>query len=123
MKYEWMDSAACAQTDPDLWFPEGSGQHARTALRICSGCSVRTECGKFAQDVEDASEGRRHGAWAGLSARQRHRQAALNAARDRTIIALTEQGLTAAEIGTRLGVTGRTVVRVRADHRQQQEAA
>ncbi|MFC9753008.1 WhiB family transcriptional regulator [Streptomyces sp. NPDC056921] len=122
MKYEWMDQALCAQVDPDLWFPEGSGQHAREALQLCSGCSVRAECGEFAQAVEDASEGRRYGAWGGLSARQRHRQAAASIDRDRTIIALTEQGLTAAVIGAQLGVTARTVDRVRADHRRQQEA-
>ncbi|MEE1774485.1 WhiB family transcriptional regulator [Streptomyces sp. JV185] len=123
MKYEWMDSALCAQTDPDLWYPEGPGQHARTALRVCTQCPVRPECGEYAQDVEDASDGRRYGAWAGMSANARSRQTPATVERDRQIISLTAQGLSAAEIGARLDVTGRTVVRVRADHRQQQEAA
>ncbi|MEU2134948.1 WhiB family transcriptional regulator [Streptomyces sp. NPDC018352] len=120
---DWMDSALCAQTDPDLWYPEGSGQHARTALRVCDQCPVRPECGEYAQGVEDASDGRRYGAWAGLSACQRNRQTSASAARDAQIIALTAQNLTAAQIGDRLGITGRTVDRVRATHRQQQEAA
>lgn len=123
MKYEWMDQALCAQTDPDLWYPEGSGQHARKALRVCAQCPVLTECGEYAQDVEDATDGRRHGAWAGLSACQRSRKASASAARDAQIISLTAQGLTAVQIGERLGITGRTVDRVRATHRQQQEAA
>jgi WhiB family redox-sensing transcriptional regulator len=123
VKYEWMDSALCAQADPDLWYPEGAGQHARTALRVCAQCPVRTECGEYAQDVEDSADGRRHGAWAGMSAHQRHRQTAATDARDRQILRFTEQDLTAAEIGERLGITSRTVVRVRTAHRQQQEAA
>ncbi|MFF2964288.1 WhiB family transcriptional regulator [Streptomyces sp. NPDC057963] len=121
MKYEWMDSALCAQTEPDLWYPEGSGQHARTALRICAQCPVRPECDEYAQNVEDAADGRRHGAWAGMSARQRHRQTAATARRDQQILRFTEQGLSADEIGDRLGITSRTVVRVRTAHRQQQQ--
>lgn len=119
----WMDSALCAQTDPDLWYPEGSGQHARKALRVCAQCPVLTECGEYAQDVEDSTDGRRHGAWAGLSAHQRHRQTAATDGRDQQILRFTEQDLSAEEIGALLGCTDRTVYRVRKAHRQQQEAA
>lgn len=120
---DWMSSALCAQTDPDLWYPEGAGQHARKALRVCAQCPVRPECGAYAQDVEDAADGRRHGAWAGMSAHQRRRQTAATEGRDQQILRFTERELTAAEIGERLGITSRTVVRVRAAHRRQQEAA
>ncbi|MFJ1695732.1 WhiB family transcriptional regulator [Streptomyces sp. NPDC088252] len=120
---DWMDAALCAQVDPDLWYPEGSGQHARTALRVCAQCPVRTECGEYAQDVEDSADGRRYGAWAGMSARQRQRQTAATDARDQQILRFTGQDLTAAEIGERLGCADRTVFRVRKAHRRQQEAA
>ncbi|MFD7066104.1 WhiB family transcriptional regulator [Streptomyces sp. NPDC059913] len=120
---DWMDSAACAQVDPDLWFPEGSGASSRTAQRICAACPVLTDCGEYAQHVEDATEGRRYGAWAGLTASARDRQTPARTQRDEQILALTAQGLSAAEIGARLGVTGRTVDRVRAAHRQQEAAA
>ncbi|TXS78918.1 transcription factor WhiB [Streptomyces sp. sk2.1] len=118
-----MDEALCAQADPEAWFPDGSGQHARTALRICAECPVRTECGEYAQVIEDAVDGRRHGAWGGLSASARSRQTPATAERDRQILALTAQGFTAAEIGDRLGTTGRTVVRVRTAHRRTEAAA
>ena len=34
MKYEWMDGALCAQTDPNLWFPKGPGCSSRTVDRV-----------------------------------------------------------------------------------------
>ncbi|MFB6813071.1 WhiB family transcriptional regulator [Streptomyces sp. NPDC056347] len=123
MRYAWMDSALCAQTDPEIWFPEGSGASSRAAQRVCATCPVIAECGEHAQQVEDASEGRRYGAWAGLTASARTRQAPARDHRDRQILALAAQGFTAAEVGDRLGVTDRTVARVRAAHRVQEAAA
>jgi WhiB family transcriptional regulator, redox-sensing transcriptional regulator len=39
---DWRDSASCARSDPDEWFPDhGRGRNAR---RICAGCPVRREC-------------------------------------------------------------------------------
>lgn len=40
---EWRDSALCAQTDPELFFPD-KGESSLTAKRICGQCPVREEC-------------------------------------------------------------------------------
>ena len=63
----WRESANCATTDPELFFPHkgGSGQAART---ICSMCPVQTEC-LTAALLEDNQQGIR----AGTSARERRR--------------------------------------------------
>lgn len=57
----WMDSALCAQTDPDMFFPE-NGASARPAKKICAECPVREACLEFAlrTNVDD-------GVWGGLS--------------------------------------------------------
>jgi WhiB family redox-sensing transcriptional regulator len=39
----WRAEALCAQTDPELFYPE-CGQIPHTAKRICAACPVRTEC-------------------------------------------------------------------------------
>lgn len=39
----WQDFAACAETDPDAFFP-GDGESPRPAKRVCAGCFVRQEC-------------------------------------------------------------------------------
>lgn len=121
----WMDQALCAQTDPDLFFPEG-GRRSTAALRVCAACPAQPACAEHVDRLErDVPREHRYGAFGGQSARDRGQRSnlPLNGQRNRTIIALTDQGLTAAVIGARLGVTARTVDRVRADHRQQQEAA
>jgi WhiB family redox-sensing transcriptional regulator len=42
----WRASALCAQTDPDLWFPEHGVNRGAIAVarRICNQCPVRNEC-------------------------------------------------------------------------------
>ncbi|MES9587790.1 MULTISPECIES: WhiB family transcriptional regulator [unclassified Streptomyces] len=119
-----MDDALCAQVGPDLFFPEG-GRRSTAALRVCDACPAQPACADHVDWLErDVPRERRYGAFGGQSARDRGRGggAPLNSQRDQQIIDLTEQGLTAAEIATRLGITGRTVVRVRANHRQQEAA-
>lgn len=112
---DWMSDALCAQTDPDLWHPQGSGQHVRKALKICATCPVLTQCGEHAQVMEDGvAEGRRHGAWGGQSAHSRSRREARNTARDQTILRLTDRGMTSAEIADQLDISDRTVLRVKA---------
>ncbi len=39
----WRDSALCAQTDPEAYYPEIGGS-ARAAKRTCLACPVTTEC-------------------------------------------------------------------------------
>ncbi|WP_244231471.1 WhiB family transcriptional regulator [Saccharomonospora piscinae] len=73
----WHASAVCAQTDPELFFPE-SGQNSGTAKAVCHSCPVSAEC-----LAEALARGERFGVWGGLSARDRrplrrqHQQAAI----------------------------------------------
>ena len=61
----WHDLARCAETDPEMFFPE-KGESTRPAKRVCAGCEVRAEC---LQDALDRGE--RFGVWGGLSERER----------------------------------------------------
>ncbi|MDY5585627.1 MAG: WhiB family transcriptional regulator [Arcanobacterium sp.] len=63
----WMEDALCAQTDPDIFYPEKGGSTA-PATSICEGCSVRSECLEYAitNDI-------RHGIWGGTSDNDRKR--------------------------------------------------
>jgi WhiB family transcriptional regulator, redox-sensing transcriptional regulator len=63
---DWTARAACAGSDPALWFPREE-QHggnaaamAAEAVRICRGCPVRAECSATAADA-----GERWGIWGG----------------------------------------------------------
>lgn len=61
----WVDHAICAQTDPEMFFPEKGGS-TRDPKKVCQGCTVRAEC------LEDALErDERFGIWGGLSERER----------------------------------------------------
>lgn len=45
----WMDSAACAETDPDLFFPElDSIWKVPEAKKICAECDVIEACLAYA---------------------------------------------------------------------------
>ena len=61
----WHDLARCAETDPEMFFPE-KGESVRPAKRVCAGCEVPAEC---LQDALDRGE--RFGVWGGLSERER----------------------------------------------------
>lgn len=66
MTRDWRADALCAQTDPDLFFPE-VGQPAVSAKEICDVCPVRVECLTYALD-----NGEGIGVWGGLSANERN---------------------------------------------------
>ena len=61
----WMDLALCAETDPEIFYPEKGGS-TREAKLICSRCEVRAECLEYALEHDE-----RFGIWGGLSERQR----------------------------------------------------
>jgi WhiB family transcriptional regulator, redox-sensing transcriptional regulator len=64
---DWRDNALCAQTDPEAFYPEKGGS-TKEAKRICTMCSVRTEC------LEEAlANDERFGIRGGLSERERRR--------------------------------------------------
>ncbi|MDO5024978.1 MAG: WhiB family transcriptional regulator [Trueperella sp.] len=65
----WMEDALCAQTDPDIFYPEKGGSTA-PATSICKNCSVRAECLEYA-----VSNDIRHGIWGGMSDNDRKRMA------------------------------------------------
>jgi WhiB family redox-sensing transcriptional regulator len=69
---DWRDAALCAQTDPDLWFPElgGTGSPAR---RICAACPVQAECLDAAISMVPLPQA---GIWAGLGYQALRREAA-----------------------------------------------
>lgn len=41
---DWHEDAACATTDPDLFFPEGYKASLRPAINICRDCPARLAC-------------------------------------------------------------------------------
>lgn len=63
----WRAAALCAETDPEVFFPEKSTP-ATWARRICAACEVQVECLAEALDRREA-----HGIWAGTTVRQRRR--------------------------------------------------
>lgn len=63
----WQDQALCAQTDPELFFPDKSGS-TREAKRVCQSCEVRTQCLEYAIANQE-----RFGVWGGLSERERRK--------------------------------------------------
>jgi WhiB family redox-sensing transcriptional regulator len=73
----WQADALCAQTDPEMFFPE-KGSSVKDAKRICGQCEVKNICLRYALENEE-----RFGIWGGLSERERRklrgrRQGAIN---------------------------------------------
>ena len=68
----WREDAACQHHDPRLWFPEVTGPNTSQtqALRICSGCTVRTDCLAHATAFPE-----RHGIWGGATESEREKLA------------------------------------------------
>lgn len=61
----WQDEALCAQTDPELFFPEKGGSTTE-AKKVCRQCPVIDECLEWAIDARED-----HGVWGGMSERER----------------------------------------------------
>jgi WhiB family redox-sensing transcriptional regulator len=75
-RHAWMDSASCAQVDPDEWIDNLAGGGSHTARRICQRCPVRPQCAAHAAALEQHDGGSIRGIWGGLSQRQRRQQQA-----------------------------------------------
>ncbi|MFE2992371.1 WhiB family transcriptional regulator [Streptomyces sp. NPDC059262] len=77
----WLDDAACAGEDPEVFFPVGTSGPAlhdvRAAKRICHRCPVETACLEWA-----LATGQMTGVWGGAS--ETERTALLRADRRRT---------------------------------------
>jgi WhiB family redox-sensing transcriptional regulator len=64
----WFEHAACAETDPDAWFPS-KGNATKKAKWVCNHrCPVRAECLDYALDTDQ-----KHGVWGGLSVNERRK--------------------------------------------------
>lgn len=63
----WMESALCAQVDPELFFAD-KGDWALTikAKMVCRQCPVRTQCLTYAIENNEM-----HGVWGGMNPQQR----------------------------------------------------
>jgi WhiB family transcriptional regulator, redox-sensing transcriptional regulator len=72
-EHRWQDSAACAEVDPDLHFPEKGGR-TREAKKTCKSCFVKAECLEYALDNDE-----RFGIWGGLTERERRKLKRANA--------------------------------------------
>lgn len=66
---DWMDEAACAGVDQDIFYPE-RGESYEAARRVCARCPVTDECLEHALEIGDTL-----GMWGGLTPDQRYRLA------------------------------------------------
>lgn len=66
--YDWMERAACASLDPELFFPEVGDDFVADAQRVCQSCPVRMEC-----LVSAVVNKERYGIWGGFTTAQRDR--------------------------------------------------
>jgi WhiB family redox-sensing transcriptional regulator len=65
---EWQEEAVCAQTDPEVFFPEKGGS-VREAKKVClGGCAVKEQCLNFALTNDE-----KFGVWGGLTERERRK--------------------------------------------------
>ncbi|MER7926027.1 WhiB family transcriptional regulator [Streptomyces sp. NPDC096057] len=66
----WREKAACADVDPDLFFPIGNGGltlfQISEAKAVCARCPVRERCLRWALDV-----GQVEGVWGGTTENER----------------------------------------------------
>lgn len=81
---DWTEDAACTTWPPELWFAEGTSDHATAdralARHICATCPVTTQCLDLALTAETGSRHFRWGIYAGTTPRERARIAREGAA-------------------------------------------
>lgn len=70
----WKREGLCAQTDPDLFFPEDKS--SRVPKAICARCPVRVTCLDYAIENNETQ-----GIWGGMTAAERRRIRAARAPR------------------------------------------
>lgn len=64
-RQDWHDNALCAQTDPDMFYPD-KGQGPGPAREVCMACHVRPSCLEHALD-----NGESQGIWGGMTPKER----------------------------------------------------
>lgn len=62
---DWQFDGACAEVDPEAWFPDRGSFAPPLVFTVCAGCPVRRSC------LAAALHGREHGVWAGTTAEDR----------------------------------------------------
>jgi WhiB family redox-sensing transcriptional regulator len=80
----WTEQAACAEEDPELFFPvssQGPGAaQTQRAKEVCARCPVQAQCLRWALDTDQMT-----GIWGGTSEKERvairRREAARHKAR------------------------------------------
>lgn len=98
---EWMDSALCAQIDPELFFPV-LGEDANPIKKICRTCPVIAEC----EEWTAAGPQVRQGVWAGKTERHyRGRGKRTRTEPDPRIAFMVKRGWTLGEIGRELNLS------------------
>lgn len=72
---DWMDSALCAEVDPELFHP-AKGESTAPAKSVCAACDVRADCLEYAIEHDEL-----RGIWGGLTeaARRTERRQRRNA--------------------------------------------
>ena len=69
---DWRDSAACRDTDPELFFPIGTTGMAldqiEAAKAVCQACAAQAPCLEFALATNQES-----GVWGGASEEERRK--------------------------------------------------
>lgn len=67
--YEWMESALCAEIDPELFFPTYQGDRVCVkAKKICGQCTVREQCLEQALRASVTDD---YGVWGGTTPPER----------------------------------------------------
>lgn len=122
---DWMDKAACRGKDPDIFFAD-NGSYSQ-ANQICAQCPVKPQCAAFALHAEGgACHNQRYGAWAGTTPRARAKAAGAGTARRRLveqILRLDARGMNPNDIAEVVGVSPRTVFRIKNRHGRTERAA